>query len=66
MLPCFSNLIKFGFVKFLIIAFILIVKFCFSNGGKEPNPFDEESEEWDDGGNLKFFLKVIYFLETHF
>ena len=21
----------------------------FSNGTKEPNPFDEESEEWDDG-----------------
>ena len=22
---------------------------CFSNGTKEPNPFDDESEEWDDG-----------------
>ena len=21
---------------------------CFSNGTKEPNPFDDESEEWDD------------------
>ena len=21
----------------------------FSNGTKEPNPFDDESEEWDDG-----------------
>jgi hypothetical protein len=22
---------------------------CCSHGGKEPNPFDDESEEWDEG-----------------
>ena len=23
---------------------------CFSNGVKDANPFDDESEEWDDAG----------------
>jgi hypothetical protein len=29
--------------------------FVFSHGGKEPNPFDDEGEEWDEGDAGKVY-----------
>ena len=33
--------------------------FLFSNGVKDPNPFDDESEEWDDGDGGKVFFLIL-------